>query len=53
MTASVDTAAIPDFESFLDCYKGITFKVAGVYCKDTDERKDLVQEIIIQLWRSF
>ncbi len=42
-----------DFESILAKNKGIIYKVANSYCKDSDDRKDLVQEIIIQLWRSF
>lgn len=42
-----------DFDAFIDQNKGIIYKVASTYCKDLDDRKDLVQEIIIQLWRSF
>lgn len=41
------------FDTFIDQNKGIIYKVASIYCKDHDDRKDLVQEIIIQLWRSF
>ena len=42
-----------DFELIIEKNKGIIYKVANSYCKDSDDRKDLVQEIIIQLWRSF
>lgn len=42
-----------DFDAFIESNKGIIFKVASSYCKDPDDRQDLVQEIIIQLWRSF
>jgi len=42
-----------DFEQTIEKNKGIIYKVANSYCKDSDDRKDLVQEIIIQLWRSF
>jgi RNA polymerase sigma factor (sigma-70 family) len=42
-----------NFELLITQHKGIIYKVANAYCKDADERKDLVQEIIIQLWRSF
>jgi RNA polymerase sigma factor (sigma-70 family) len=42
-----------DFELIISKHKGIIYKVANSYCKDADDRKDLVQEIIIQLWRSF
>ena len=33
--------------------KGIVYKVAGSYCKNEEDRKDLVQEITVQLWRAF
>lgn len=42
-----------DFEQTIEKNKGIIYKVANSYCKDSDDRKDLVQEIVIQLWRSF
>ena len=42
-----------DFEQIVETNRGIIYKVANSYCKDSDDRKDLVQEIIIQLWRSF
>ena len=41
------------FLAVLDSNKGIIYKVANVYCPDAEDRKDLVQEIIIQIWRSF
>jgi len=33
--------------------KGIVYKIANSFKKDEDDKKDLVQEIILQLWRSF
>jgi len=33
--------------------KGIIYKIANSFKKDEDDKKDLVQEIILQLWRSF
>jgi RNA polymerase sigma-70 factor (ECF subfamily) len=33
--------------------KKLIFKVCNSYCKDEEDRKDLVQEVIIQLWKSF
>lgn len=33
--------------------KGIIYKVVNAYCKNAEDRKDLVQEIIVQLWRAF
>lgn len=44
----------PDiFLSVVQSNKGIIYKVANSYCKNSEDRKDLVQEIIIQLWKSF
>ncbi len=41
------------FLSVLQLNKGIIYKVVNSYCKNIEDRKDLVQEIIIQLWKSF
>jgi RNA polymerase sigma-70 factor (ECF subfamily) len=41
------------FLSVLEKHKGILYKVATSYCKDSEDRKDLVQEMVYQLWRSF
>ncbi|MBV5314077.1 MAG: sigma-70 family RNA polymerase sigma factor [Prolixibacteraceae bacterium] len=41
------------FLAVVDTYKGIIYKIANSYCSDTETRKDLVQEIIVQLWRAF
>ncbi|QHV97520.1 RNA polymerase sigma factor [Spirosoma endbachense] len=41
------------FLSVIETNKGIIYKVANAYCKDGENRKDLVQEIIVQLWQSF
>lgn len=44
----------PDlFLSVIETNKGIIYKVANSYCKDTEDRQDLVQEIILKLWKSF
>ena len=44
----------PDlFLSVIETNKGIIYKVANSYCKDTEDRKDLVQEIVLKLWKSF
>jgi RNA polymerase sigma factor (sigma-70 family) len=45
------TASI--FEAVVASHKGILYKVAHAYCKDVEDRKDLVQEMLVQLWRSF
>ena len=33
--------------------QGIVHKVCGMYCNDEEDRKDLFQEILIQLWKSY
>lgn len=34
-------------------HKRILYKVASAYCAGAEDRRDLVQEMVIQLWRSF
>jgi len=41
------------FLSTIEKNKGIIYKVANAYCQNAEDRKDLIQEIIVQLWRSF
>ena len=41
------------FLSVIEINKGIIYKITNSYCKDTEDRKDLIQEIISQLWKSF
>jgi RNA polymerase sigma-70 factor (ECF subfamily) len=40
------------FQEIIEQHKGILFKVARTYCKDEEERQDLIQEIMIQIWQS-
>ncbi len=43
-------------DKFLDVVernKGILYKVTNSYCRNFEDRKDLIQEIILQLWKSF
>lgn len=41
------------FLSLVTSNKGLIYKVASLYCKDGEDKKDLIQEIVIQLWLSF
>lgn len=41
------------FNSVIDKHKGIIYQVANSYCRNEEDRKDLMQEIIIHLWQSF
>ena len=42
-----------EFLARLENHKRILFKVAYMYCRDRDDRQDLVQEMLIQCWRSY
>jgi DNA-directed RNA polymerase specialized sigma24 family protein len=41
------------FLSVVENHKGIFYKIANSYCKNSEDRNDLIQEMIIQLWKSF
>jgi RNA polymerase sigma factor (sigma-70 family) len=41
------------FISLIKSNERLIFKVASVYTNDQDDKNDLVQEIIYQLWKSF
>jgi RNA polymerase sigma factor (sigma-70 family) len=41
------------FIEIFKTHQGIVHKVCGTYRRDPDDRKDLFQEIVIQLWRAF
>src|ERR1700727_1852675 len=41
------------FQSLVEEHKKILYKVCNSYCRNRDDRDDLAQEIIVQLWRSF
>jgi len=41
------------FEALLREHQGIVFKVANTYCWHSDDRADLAQDIVTQLWRAW
>jgi RNA polymerase sigma-70 factor (ECF subfamily) len=41
------------FQTLVDEHRKILYKVCNSYCKNRDDRDDLAQEIVVQLWRSF
>ena len=41
------------FQALIDEHKKILYKVCNSYCRNREDREDLAQEIVIQLWRSF
>jgi RNA polymerase sigma factor (sigma-70 family) len=50
MTDQTDKA---EFLKLIRQNKGIIFKICNSYCKKLEDRDDLAQEIIYQLWKSF
>lgn len=40
------------FQEIIEQHKGILFKVARTYCLNAEDRQDLIQEIMIQVWQS-
>ncbi|TNE72599.1 RNA polymerase sigma factor [bacterium] len=40
------------FEVVIEQHKGILFKVARAYCQNEEDRQDLIQEMMIQIWQS-
>ncbi|MCE6991907.1 RNA polymerase sigma factor [Dyadobacter sp. CY323] len=41
------------FVVLLNQHRGIVFKICKMYCHDAEDRRDLFQEIVFQLWRAF
>jgi len=40
------------FIEIVEKYRGILYKVITIYCIEDDDKKDLEQEILIQIWKS-
>lgn len=41
------------FLEVVEAHKGIIYKIAQSYCHNNQDKEDLVQEITVQLWKSF
>lgn len=41
------------FIAELEAHRKILYKVAAMYCANPADRQDLMQEMVVQLWRSF
>ncbi len=50
---SLNQSTENQFVEIIKLHQGIVHKVCGMYRHDLDDRKDLFQEIVIQLWRAF
>jgi RNA polymerase sigma factor (sigma-70 family) len=46
-------AATSSFEQQLRDYQPLVRRVCRLYCQDADDRQDLFQEIVLQLWRAW
>ena len=42
-----------EFVTLINANQGIIHKVCGAYCQNADDKKDLFQEIVLQLWKSY
>jgi len=51
---AVDTTEQEErFLALLDKHMGILYKVSNAYCREPEDRKDLIQETTAQLWYAF
>jgi RNA polymerase sigma factor (sigma-70 family) len=42
-----------EFIEMINKHRGILFKVSNLYCHQEEDKKDLFQEMVLQLWRSY
>ena len=42
-----------EFIQLVNDHRGLIFKVCNLYCRDPENRRDLFQEVVLQLWKSF
>jgi RNA polymerase sigma factor (sigma-70 family) len=42
-----------EFVRLLDTHRKILYKVAASWCRDSEDRRDLAQDIVMHLWRSY
>ena len=50
---TVDTHPRDEFAALVERHRKIVFKVANTYCWSADDRADLAQDILAQLWRAY
>ncbi|MEJ6982014.1 sigma-70 family RNA polymerase sigma factor [Pedobacter sp. P351] len=41
------------FIEMINKHRGILYKVSNLYCHQEEDKKDLFQEMVLQLWRSY
>ena len=42
-----------EFTQLVNDHRALIFKVCNLYCADHENRRDLFQEVVLQLWKSF
>ena len=42
-----------EFTQLVNDHRALIFKVCNLYSRDSESRKDLFQEVVLQLWKSF
>ena len=42
-----------EFINLINDHRALIFKVCNIYCHETETRRDMFQEVVLQLWRSF
>jgi len=42
-----------EFIELINNNRALIFKVCNLYCGDTESRRDLFQEVVLQVWKSF
>jgi RNA polymerase sigma-70 factor (ECF subfamily) len=42
-----------EFIEIVNGNRALIYKVCNLYCRDPEARKDLFQEVVLQLWKSF
>ena len=42
-----------EFIEIVNQNRALIYKVCNLYCRDPEQRKDLFQEVVLQLWKSF
>lgn len=53
MTIPADEPLQERFVALLDAHRRLLFRVAAVWCRSPEDRRDLIQETAAQLWRAF
>lgn len=42
-----------EFTNYINDHRGLLYKICNLYCKGAEDRKDLFQEMVLQLWKAF